>query len=478
MLGSFAAIYSIYPLIIFGIGIFFPFLCSSINYKKIVLFAAIMAAFAFISTKAKVDIPLPDKGLYGEGEIEIVSVTRGERNHRTIWKYKALLRDFSSLSLTTKIPIFFTLPGTTTRLRGDGIYKGEGTLLKMKNETFLLKPTKNKEWKLLGRGWSLEEIRFLSKEKIASYLKENFTPGPITSFIAGLATGDFHDPMMAQELGRFGLQHIMAISGFHFAILAALFAAILRGYLARRPLAILLLILMTSYFLLIGMRPSIFRAWMGVTLYLGSSLFERNNSSLNNLGFALIILLLFDPLLLFNLGCQLSFLATAAILFFYAPAHQLISKIFRKRRLGEASRMNGHNQHAYVVLNFLASGLALSLAVHAVLLPFLLYLFGQFPVMSFVYNLFFPFAVSIIIFLLIVGTCLHLLIPPLGELVHAANQALTEGTLAMVYNVPLSFDLMIQTKEISVTFVCCYLFVALLLGIYLYELREEDFAYL
>lgn len=454
----------------------FPFILS-FDYQRIALFILTLLLFSYHSYQAHFVPFLPQKGVHGEAEIEIIAIAEGRKHHYAFWKYQAYLRLFSSeegpLPLHRKSPITFTMPKNSARLLGHGTYKISGTLLPTEHDKLLFKPDKKSQPIFLEQGWHLGELRFLTKKHVESYLKSNFTEERSRSFIQGLATGDFQDPTMMQELGRFGLQHIMAISGFHFSILTVLLASILRGFLSRRSLAILLIALLSSYFLLLGLRPSIFRAWLGASLYLSSTLIERINSPLNNLGIALMILLVIDPLYLFNIGCQLSFLASAAILFFYQPCHGAITKILRKRNLSEASQMNSTNQHGYLLLSFFVSGLALSLAVHGVLLPYLLQIFGKFPVLSILYNLFFPFAVSIIMCLLIIGSFCSLICPPLAVMIHQVNQSLTEALLGMVYNIPTSFDSVIQVEEISPTFVGLFLVAALHLGIYCYQLHRE-----
>ena len=80
------------------------------------------------------------------------------------------------------------------------------------------------------------------------------------------------DRLMQFEFGRFGLQHIMAISGFHFAILAGFFSFGLHLMLNRRVANAFLIALLSTYFVFLGAGPSILRAWMTILITLGGAI--------------------------------------------------------------------------------------------------------------------------------------------------------------------------------------------------------------
>lgn len=140
-------------------------------------------------------------------------------------------------------------------------------------------------------------------------------------FLISILLGDktFLSSETRQTLSSAGMAHVLALSGMHVAIilsilLVVLFPLSLAGYNKTRYVIALLLI--WCYVLLTGMAPSTVRAAIMATLVLFSYLIERKNAALNSLLFAVLIILLIDPLALWNIGLQLSFLCVASILIF------------------------------------------------------------------------------------------------------------------------------------------------------------------
>lgn len=257
---------------------------------------------------------------------------------------------------------------------------------------------------------------------------------------------------MLHEFGRFGLQHIMAISGFHFAIFAAIFSLILKLVLRRRMATILLILLLSAYFLFLGLSPSIMRAWITVMVSLAGGLFEKRGSGLNALGLSLMAILLYDPLLSLHVGFQYSFAATGAILLLYNPCHELLAHLFPKRNLEEALKMDRFDQHGYILLTFFRQAMALGMAVNIVTVPMMLYHFHKFPVMSLLYNLFFPTMVSLSMLLLILALLIGWL-PPLSDILHNLNTHYTRFMLDYTYNMPSGLDVVFRVQSFPIEIV-------------------------
>src|SRR5262249_37172709 len=153
-------------------------------------------------------------------------------------------------------------------------------------------------------------------------------------------------------------------SGFHFAIVASFLGFALRLIPKHSIRVGALLLLLGAYFFFLGPQASIMRAWIMCSLTAAASFFDKQSTALNSLGFALLILLGYNPLFINELGFQLSFAATAAILLFYQPASTWLSTLLLKRRLTQVMEMRILHQYGYLVVAFLCESLALSLAVN------------------------------------------------------------------------------------------------------------------
>lgn len=112
-----------------------------------------------------------------------------------------------------------------------------------------------------------------------------------------------------------GTYHILAISGLNVSLLAGALFFLLKA--ARVPLrlsALLSIGLITFYAALAGGSPSVVRAAVMTDVYLLGLILDREADSLNTLALSAIGLLLWQPLFLFDVGFQLTFVATGAIL--------------------------------------------------------------------------------------------------------------------------------------------------------------------
>jgi competence protein ComEC len=113
-----------------------------------------------------------------------------------------------------------------------------------------------------------------------------------------------------------GTAHILAISGLHVGIVAALFlmcAKILP--IGRRAQLTVVIILIIGYAFLTGGRPSVVRAAVMTVVFLGSFIVEREFDIFNTLCLAAVVILLANPFNLYDVGFQLSFTCVGAIIY-------------------------------------------------------------------------------------------------------------------------------------------------------------------
>jgi competence protein ComEC len=196
-------------------------------------------------------------------------------------------------------------------------------------------------------------------------------PEPEAGLAAGIVVGlrDRVDRTLAADFTTVGASHIVAISGWNIAIVAASVAA-LAGSWARRRRALLTAVAIVTYVVFAGASPSVVRAaaMAGVVLVARES--GRAGRAAAALGWAAVILLLVDPALVSDAGFQLSTLATAGILAWATPLNAEL------RRRAPAR-----------LPDWLVECLAVSLAAQAATLPLVLLVFGRLAIISPVINL-------------------------------------------------------------------------------------------
>jgi competence protein ComEC len=352
-------------------------------------------------------------------------------------------------------------------------YFVQGKLKQTDNEQYILKISPQKPWHPILGSWSLTEYRYQAKQMVKRYIISHIPNPHSASFLSGLATGEFESRLFASEFSRFGLQHIMAISGFHFSIIATILGILFRFIFSRKRGAALLALLLCSYFLFLGCTPSIMRAWIAISIYLIAQLVEKKASALNSLGIALLTILLIDPLACTHMGFQFSFLTTAAILLLYSSCDHFMEKILTKRSLSQMIRMDLLNQHGYYVLSLFRQGIALSLAVNLVALPVTLFYFQKFPWMSLLYNLFFPLLVSGAMFLLLIGAILSLAIPFVADWIHSLNSGYTQWILNFTFNMPTTFDITLRVAPLPSWILISYLSILFAVSIAIKQQMEH-----
>lgn len=439
------------------------------------LLGLIVMLSSFTYVKHTIQFPLVQE-IEGIATFEIENFSASMKHFGSSWRYTGKIRSFfaegkqmaRNLSATIQFPAQLTPP------EANKAYQIEGTLREVAPQRYVFVPNMNKPWNPIGGTYSLAKLRYQAKEKVSEYIRSRIHDPKSANFLVGIATGNFQDRLMSFEFGRFGLQHIMAISGFHFAIVAAILNFLLSLIFPKWHVTFFLIFLLSSYFAFLGPSPSIMRAWIASILLLSSFLLERKSSGLNSLGIALLAILILDPQLCTNLGFQFSFVATASIFLLYPVAEYLLRHFFPKRSLSLMIQMGQASQHGYTFLNACRHAVALTIAINAVTLPLTLYYFSKFPLLSLFYNLFFPFMVSISMTLLLLGFIIGALIPPLGNAIHFLNDNYTHFLLSYTYNIPTTMDLLVRSSSLTFEAVIVFLCVAFGIGIYaLYYLEKK-----
>jgi competence protein ComEC len=143
----------------------------------------------------------------------------------------------------------------------------------------------------------------------------------LAAMVAGDRTYLTHSLRVGFE--RTGSFHMLVVSGFHLAIVAACVFWIMRRLrLPRVPATILTIFASFAYALFTGFATPVQRSLWMVTLYLVGRLFYRERSAMNTIGFAALCLLAVSPRSLFDSGLQMTLLAIVAIAGVAAPILQ------------------------------------------------------------------------------------------------------------------------------------------------------------
>ena len=161
--------------------------------------------------------------------------------------------------------------------------------------------------------------------------------GDAGAFASGALTGDQSQitTQVVNDLRVSSLAHLLAISGMNMAFLTGFVFALIRYGLAlvppvalrintKKAAAILAFGAALFYLVLSGANVATTRAFLMVSLLLGSVLLDRRVLTLRSVALAALILLIWQPESLLAPGFQLSFAATIALIAGYAPAERFL----------------------------------------------------------------------------------------------------------------------------------------------------------
>ena len=218
-------------------------------------------------------------------------------------------------------------------------------------------------------------------------------------------------PELVEAFTATGIVHILSVSGSHITLLAAVMAW-LGALLRLRPVvtAVFVTVVVVLYCVLAGCVPPAVRAGaMGLLAFFALAL-ERENDARRLLALVGMALLFFEPLLAFDVSFQLSFAATAGLLYLAPPFAERLSTLRFLPR--------------FVVLS-----LAVTLGAQLATLPLLAWYFHRLSLSSLIANIVVVPVVEIVIVAGLFAGLASFVLPFLAKVVFLADSLL----LGVVY---------------------------------------------
>ncbi len=232
----------------------------------------------------------------------------------------------------------------------------------------------------IGRGTvNLLQAALLAFRRRAEEVIGRILHEPAASLLTGILLGveggipkDISDAFAAT-----GTTHIVAISGFNIAIISGIFYGLFRRALGARRAVWPSIAGVVLYTLLVGAGASVVRAAIMGILYLLGRHLGRPTYVPASLAAAAIGMTLWNPLILWDVGFQLSFAATLGLVLyadrFQRGAVRLLSRFVPEERARQA-------------MGFLSDALLVTLAAQVATLPLTLYTFRRLSLVSLLTN--------------------------------------------------------------------------------------------
>jgi len=167
-------------------------------------------------------------------------------------------------------------------------------------------------------------IRQYSREVIRKYMDESSA-----AVLEGMILGNpgYIEDKTVDNFRKTGVMHILAVSGLHTGlVLFSVFCFLSLFRIPRTSAIIMSFIFMYLYVLIAGARPSAVRAAFMLTMLAGGELAGGRGNLLNSYFLAALVMLAFDPGMLFSIGFLLSFLAVGGIIYLSPSFYRITGK--------------------------------------------------------------------------------------------------------------------------------------------------------
>ncbi len=184
-----------------------------------------------------------------------------------------------------------------------------------------------------------------------------------------------------------GTMHLLAISGLHVGILAGLIYALCRLLnTSTASTAIIVLGTILAYAFITDHRPPVLRATVLACVVVAALPWARRASGMNTLAISAIVVLLWRPTDLFDVGAQLSFLAVMGIIWVSRWTNGRWQDLFRRRPSGLEPEPSVISSWTRPVVRWLGDAHLLTGAIWLLTLPLTLAVFHLASPIGFVVN--------------------------------------------------------------------------------------------
>lgn len=223
-------------------------------------------------------------------------------------------------------------------------------------------------WRMLeiNKQFSLQRVADQCRNFLLDTYRKFDIKGDEFAVLAALTLGytDALQPDLLASYSATGAMHILSVSGMHVGVVYVVMLFLL-SFLDGSPpkkiiKALFILCFLWAYAFLTGLSPAVIRATLMFTFIAIAICFERKSQMYNTIFMSALLMLLYNPNFLYDVGFQLSYAAVLSIIFF----QPILNKIYTPP-----------NKFA----RFFWTMFSVSIAAQLGTTPFTLYYFQQFP---------------------------------------------------------------------------------------------------
>jgi len=166
-------------------------------------------------------------------------------------------------------------------------------------------------------GSSLFNKIFLFRSNLLAYVSDSMSD-ETSAWLSALVLGD--DALLEEKIvdlfQRWGLSHILAISGLHVGLIVGLvyFFIVKLGIVTKEKAQWIMIFFLPVYALIAGGQPSVWRASLMVLVFIVLNKMKLKLSMTDVLSMIFILLIIVDKYIIYHVGFQLSFAVTFGLI--------------------------------------------------------------------------------------------------------------------------------------------------------------------
>lgn len=267
-------------------------------------------------------------------------------------------------------------------------------------------------------------------------------PDPQAALLSGILLGEERgiEPALGDAFSAVGAAHIIAISGFNMVIVAAVITRIMSRLTDRKGIILSTgTAVIVTYTLFVGANGAVVRAAVMTVIMMFGQYLDRPTYLPASLAFSVWVLLLFNPLWLWDISFQLSVAAVLGIFVFVPPLTTLFDRLWRQLLSESQARTVG---------DWLQEPLVVSIAAMLTTSPLIVLYFQRLSVVALLVNVLIVPVQSVILILGGLATLIGLIVPAIAQVLFYGVLVLLSWTIGVVRlfgslswaDVPLTVD--------------------------------------
>ncbi len=245
-------------------------------------------------------------------------------------------------------------------------------------------------------------VRKYIEKTVGEYIAKDYA-----GVLVGMLTGDKSEisDEIYDSFKTAGVVHLLSVSGFHCSLWGMLvYRQLLKVGIGKRFSACMTIVFLIVFTVVTGVSKSTVRAAVMLIVFFVGRVFTRDPDSINSLGFAALLIVLFNPFVCGDTGFLFSFFSTLGIFVFYPSL---------KKKVRPAIKKKIHNFYVRQRINSLSDILLISICTMIFNFPFVMLFIGNTSLVSPLANLVVTPLSSLAIFFTGVGTVIDTL-PTIG----------------------------------------------------------------